>query len=179
MNNTLIRYALVLTVIAVVSGAALAYFNGITAEKIAENRRLREQAAVSAVLGTETFTTTEIEGGKIYSADTPAGKVVAFTTAPPGFSGPISLMVSVNVDQERVEKIVVLEHGETPGLGARITEAAFTDQFAGKSLADPFRVKHDVQVITGATISTRAVTEGVKAAADKVVALVKAGVVGE
>ncbi len=179
MNNTIIRYAFVLAVISAISGAALAYFNGITADIIAENRRLREQAAVSAVLGTETFTTTEIEGGKLYATDTPEGKVVAFTTESPGFSGPISLMVSLNVDQERVQKIVVLEHSETPGLGARITEAAFTDQFKAKSLADPYRAKQDVESITGATISTRAVAEGVKTAADKVMALVKAGVIGE
>ncbi|MBO8126197.1 MAG: RnfABCDGE type electron transport complex subunit G [Firmicutes bacterium] len=179
MKNSILRYVLVLTIIAVSSGIALGFFNSVTAEQIAANRRAREVAAVQRVLGIDQFSEKVVDGKKLYTAQTPDGELVAFTCAPSGFSGPISLMVSVNLEAETVRRVVVLEHAETPGLGARIQESWFTQQFAGKALKDPFVVKKDVEAITGATISSTAVTRGIKEEAARVVALLKAGVDGE
>jgi electron transport complex protein RnfG len=59
-----------------------------------------------------------------------------------------------------------LDQTETPGLGVKITLPAFRDQFRGKN-ADAVRLKKDggtVDAITAATISSRAVANGVREA---------------
>jgi electron transport complex protein RnfG len=65
-----------------------------------------------------------------------------------------------------VKKINVLHHAETPGLGDEIEAEWFKKQFEGKDLEHLEVIKGEtedkIQAITGATISTRAVTNGVK-----------------
>ena len=62
-----------------------------------------------------------------------------------------------------VQKISILGHGETPGLGDEIEKDYFLNQFEGKSADNLVVIKGEtedkIQAITGATISTRAVTE--------------------
>jgi electron transport complex protein RnfG len=83
-----------------------------------------------------------------------------------GYSSYIHVLASVDKDF-LVQKIKILGHGETPGLGDEIEKDYFLDQFKNKSVDNLEVVKAEtaekVQSITGATISTRAVTEdGVK-----------------
>lgn len=79
-----------------------------------------------------------------------------------GYSSYINTFIAV--DKEfRVQKINVLSHAETPGLGDEIEADSFKDQFRGKSI-EHLKVikgdtKDDIQAISGATISSRAVTE--------------------
>jgi electron transport complex protein RnfG len=83
-----------------------------------------------------------------------------------GYSSYINMLIAVN-DALTVEKINILEQHETPGLGDEIEEPYFQKQFAGKTL-DHLVVRKlptdvDIQAVSGATISSRAVTEdGVK-----------------
>ncbi len=82
-----------------------------------------------------------------------------------GYSSYINILVSVDMEG-RVMKMQVLSHGETPGLGDEILLDYFKDQFVGKGRDQMVVIKGDttdnIQAITGATISTRAVTNGVK-----------------
>ena len=79
-----------------------------------------------------------------------------------GYSSYIHLLASVDKDFI-VQKISVLGHGETPGLGDEIEKDYFLNQFEGKSADKLVVIKGEtedkIQAITGATISTRAVTE--------------------
>jgi len=79
-----------------------------------------------------------------------------------GYSSYINLLVSVDKDFI-VKKINVLHHGETPGLGDEIQKEYFQKQFEGKKVEDLVVIKGEtpdkIQAITGATISSRAVTE--------------------
>jgi len=82
-----------------------------------------------------------------------------------GFWGPIAGYVAVDEGLERIVGITFVRHSETPGLGARITEESFREQFVGKSIvppegsATPIRLvqegkpkgPNDVDAITGAT----------------------------
>lgn len=90
-----------------------------------------------------------------------------------GYSSLISMLVAMDRDNT-VTGIDILVHGETPGLGDRIMEAEFKDRFKGKKLENLVVVKGetatDIQAISGATISSRAVTKGVKAAVEALVA---------
>ncbi|MBU2488639.1 MAG: FMN-binding protein [Proteobacteria bacterium] len=58
----------------------------------------------------------------------------AFPLSGPGFWGAIQAMMGVSPDLETVLGVEFYDQNETPGLGGRITEAWFTDQFAGKRL---------------------------------------------
>jgi electron transport complex protein RnfG len=79
-----------------------------------------------------------------------------------GYSSYIDILVSVDRNFV-VEKVNILHHAETPGLGDEIQKAYFLNQFAGKSENNLVVVKGEtkdkIQAITGATISSRAVTE--------------------
>jgi electron transport complex protein RnfG len=83
-----------------------------------------------------------------------------------GYSSYIHILASVDRNF-LVKKISILGHGETPGLGDEIEKDYFLDQFEGKSADNLVVIKGETEdkivAITGATISTRAVTEdGVK-----------------
>ncbi|TAL24758.1 MAG: RnfABCDGE type electron transport complex subunit G [Nitrospirae bacterium] len=79
-----------------------------------------------------------------------------------GYSSYINTFVAVDKDF-RVQKINILAHGETPGLGDEIETDDFKNRFKGKDLEHLKVLKTDttefVQAISGATISSRAVTE--------------------
>ncbi|MEW6600188.1 MAG: FMN-binding protein [Nitrospirota bacterium] len=83
-----------------------------------------------------------------------------------GYSSYIHILASVDKNFV-VKKISILAHGETPGLGDEIQKDYFLKQFAGKTVDTLQVIKGEtpdkIQAITGATISSRAVTEdGVK-----------------
>lgn len=79
-----------------------------------------------------------------------------------GYSSYINLLVSVDKNFT-VQKINVLHHAETPGLGDEIEKDYFQKQFAGKTIDTLVVIKGEtpdkIQAISGATISSRAVTE--------------------
>ncbi|MDR1901575.1 MAG: FMN-binding protein [Treponema sp.] len=101
------------------------------------------------------------------------GAVVEVSSA--SYGGAIKVLVGMGVDG-RISRIKILEHKDTPGLGAnaaspayyvdRPTKKTFYGQFEGKSIEDRFEVKGDVTAITASTITSRAVTTAVKAAGD-------------
>ena len=98
-----------------------------------------------------------------------AGKrVIAYiaSTAGRGYSSYVQCLVALDRDL-RITGVTVLGHKETPGLGDQIIEEEwFLEQFKGKSLDKIVLVKKEteenIQAISGATISSRAVTNGVK-----------------
>lgn len=79
-----------------------------------------------------------------------------------GYSSYINILVSVDKNFV-IKKVNVLFHAETPGLGDEIVKDYFLDQFAGKDVDHLVVIKgetkEDIQAISGATISTRAVAE--------------------
>ena len=93
------------------------------------------------------------------------GHVVVNTAK--GYGGDISVMTGVDADG-KVTGVNVLSHAETAGLGAKAAEESFRDRFIG--LVQGITVSKDkagensIDAITGATITSRAVTEAVNAA---------------
>ena len=170
-----------LLVIAAVSGGVLGLVYGVTKDAIAEVDQKKNEAAIQAVL--------PLEGEINYEADTiqftyegvdmtfPCNLAfdangnfqgAAVKTSEGGFGGKIDMMVGFLADGT-IKGTSVLSHAETPGLGANMT-GKFKDQFVDKNPADfKLIVKKDggdVDAITAATISSRAVSEAVKRAAD-------------
>jgi electron transport complex protein RnfG len=79
-----------------------------------------------------------------------------------GYSSYINTFIAVDKDFV-VQRINVLSHAETPGLGDEIEADTFKDQFKGKTIEHlkviKGETKDDIQAISGATISSRAVSE--------------------
>jgi electron transport complex protein RnfG len=79
-----------------------------------------------------------------------------------GYSSYINILVATDKDL-KIEKIEILSHAETPGLGDEIEKPSFKEQFKGKDPEHVRLVKTEtteyIQAITGVTISSRAVTE--------------------
>ncbi len=100
-----------------------------------------------------------------------------------GYSSYIDILFSVDKDF-KVKKMNVLHHAETPGLGDEIELDYFKDQFAGKDAEHLKVLKTEtteyIQAITGATISTRAVSEdGIKKGLEFLVEALEGGHTGE
>ena len=82
-----------------------------------------------------------------------------------GFQGKIKLMIGLTEDLNKITSIEVLEQSETPGLGTKILEPPYKDQYKGLTPTPAIKLvkgvepsnPNEVQSITGATISSRAV----------------------
>lgn len=89
-----------------------------------------------------------------------------YTSAAKGYGGAVSVMTGINNDGEIVA-IEILSHDETPGLGANSTKPTFKDRFSGKSgmltVDKNSNEGQNVQAITAATITSKAVVSAVNA----------------
>ncbi|HZJ83738.1 MAG TPA: RnfABCDGE type electron transport complex subunit G [Clostridia bacterium] len=87
-----------------------------------------------------------------------------------GFGGDIEIVVGINTE-DKVESIQIGNHEETPGLGAKMTTDSFTEQYQNKMTDTPITVSktsakdQEIQAITGATMTSDSVSNGVNLAA--------------
>ena len=129
-----------------------------------ENARKELESMLHTVLpGSGTFTEEAYEGddANIRTAyKSEAGFVVHVVTS--GYAGDITMLVGVSNDG-KVQGLVVRDLQETYGLGARaLTDTAFLTQFLGTD--GSAAVGEDIDALTGATVTSKAVTRGVNSA---------------
>ena len=179
MKNTpmyILRLTLTLFLITALVAAALAGVNAITKDRIAALKAEKTQKAIAQVLpeGAGEATATAVDQGivkTLYTTD--LGYAVEVT--PAGFSAEITMMVGVA--EGKVTGIVIVSQTETAGLGAVAAAAnsagdAFRGQFVG--LSGALAVDKDggtIDSLTGATVTSRAITEGVNAALEYIASL--------
>lgn len=163
----ILRLTLTLLLITAVVAGLLAFVNELTAGRIDELTRQKAEQAMREVLPAQDYTPLDaaLSQGvtEAYRAGD-AGYVVR--VAPNGFGGAIDLMVGVRADGT-VNGVAVIAHSETASLGANCTREEFRAQYVGG--AGPFAVGQDggtIEALTGATVTSRAVTDGVNAALD-------------
>lgn len=159
--------AVILLAICAVCSLLLGVINQVTEKKIEELALAAQRAAMQEVLAADDYQKIDYTGNDplvvaMYSAGD-AGYVVQ--VAPSGFGGALDIMVGVDAD-DAVTGISVVSHQETAGLGAKAkTDAVWREQFVGMSgTLAVNKDGGDVVAITGATITSRAVTDGVNAA---------------
>jgi len=168
--NKIAKMIIVLTVIGIVSGTVLALMYKWSQPKIIANQIKETDAAIYQVLpetkSYKKITKDELTYFECFD-NTKARIGTAILCKGNGYQGEIKLMVGVNADFSKFTGLIVLEQLETPGLGAKIVEAKFQEQFRGLATKPPIEyVKgvvpeedNEIQAITGATISSRAVVE--------------------
>ena len=87
-----------------------------------------------------------------------ATDAAAVTATEQGFGGDVT--VHVTLDGDKIQALTIDTPNETDGLGQRASEAAFTDQFVGKS--GPFTYGEDgIEALTGATITSNAALKAI------------------
>ncbi len=173
-NENPVVLSAVLLVISVIVALILSFTNSITADKIAENTQKEQDAAKKEVLAeAKVFEDVKYADDLIKAVfkgkdemGAPVGWCV--NVAPNGYGGEIDIMVGITADG-KLSGIKVVSNSETAGLGAKCTQSEFSGQFAGKNA--PLSVikngeaeSDEIVAITGATITSKAVTTGVNAA---------------
>ena len=165
--NKIFKPIVVLCAICIVITGALAATNGVTAP-IIEEATIKAQNAARFELLPDADDFTAVEGisvenvSDVYVANNGSGTVI--TCAAKGYGGTITVMVAFSPD-DTVKQIKITEQAETAGLGAKIaSDKDFQNSFAGLP-AEDFEVT-DIHAISGATISSKAVTAAVNAAID-------------
>lgn len=182
MGKDMFKLGLNLLIISAVAALLLALTNSVTASTIAQrneqaNAEARKLVLESAqdfeeVKDVKTDNSKGVEVSEIYEAKDASGNTVGYTlkVLPSGYGGTIELMVGIDSAKGQVSGINVVSNSETAGLGAKSTDPEFSDQYKGKPLEELSVLKNgtpgdtEIKAISGVTITSTAVTNGVDAA---------------
>lgn len=180
-ESTFLNMTLTLFIITLISGLSLGYVNDLTLEPKAKAKMDRKIKALKQVL--PEFNNNLVEEVSLIKSDKAKDSIEIYTaknnsthvgtaiigSSDKGYSGLVKLMVGFT-PEGNIQNIVVLEQKETPGLGTKMKEPKFLDQFKGKNPSQfnlkPKKDGGDVDALTGATISTRAFGEATQLAYD-------------
>ena len=172
--NKIVKLALILFAVSAIVALCLGLVNGVTADRIAAIAAEKLAVAMSEVLPADEYTDVEYTGGDqtidFIKKAGDKGYVVQCTVS--GSQGSITMITGIDATGT-VTGISVLDHGETPGLGAIAGAAgakgdAFRAQFAGLTSAAVTKDGGSVEALTGATVTSRAICTGVNAALEAV-----------
>ena len=154
MKDDFVKPIVVLALICLVVSGALAFTNSVTEPVIAEAAAIRTETAMFEIIPQATgFELVSAEGlpetvKEVHRSINDVGYI--FIVSTDGFGGEIKMICGVAPDGALL-RCTTLEHSETKGLGAKITERQFEDQFMGVD-----HRLHGVDAISGATISSSA-----------------------
>ena len=165
----IVKLALRLFIFAFVASVLLALTNEVTKEPIEKQKLASKMAALKTVLPGCEYEQIEYEGladdsvlDEIFAGKDADGNVkgYALTANPQGYGGEIPITLGVSVDGY-VTQTYVGSLQETQGLGSRVGDDAFKEQFIAIA-ADPDTLRSDVDTIAGATISSSAFVNAVE-----------------
>lgn len=160
MNET-IKLGLTLLIITALAGLALALTNSYTRPMIEANI----DASVKESLNVAYPEADDFSKKDGYFEAMLNGEVIGkvYNVESAGYSSLINLLVGVDLNNT-IKGVSVVSQVETPGLGTKIEEPEFIDQFTGKELSNA-KLKNDggeIDAITGATISSNAVISAIQ-----------------
>ncbi len=165
--------ALVLVIICACVTALLGVTNELTKDTIEQAAIEKQENSRKIVLPTaESFEASSDESYYIGKASDGSVVGYVFVTSFAGYSGNVEVMTGIAADSN-ISGIVILEQTETPGLGANATATTFTDQYKQavpegglEVVKSPEASEGQISALTGATITTDAVTNAVNEAID-------------
>ncbi len=179
LESSLLNMTLVLTAVAVVMGGILAYVNHLTEGPIQEQKEKALADGIKAVMVCDNLTvaktdevTQNVDGKElvyiIYQVKDAQGKDLgaAVQSTTMGFGGDLKVLVGFD-PKGNILGYTLLEHAETPGLGAKADlwfQKGQKGDIIGKSPAEPLTVSKDggqVDAITASTITSRAFLKAV------------------
>lgn len=179
-NPTLkaIVIGLKLLLISSLVAAIIAFVYAMTLDLYEANVAEQKRQAMQVIFNSETLTYEEdtVEDATVYTISE-NGAVIGYCVeiASAGFGGDISLMVGYRADGS-ILGVQVVSHSETPGLGARVEEEEYLSRYRGKDISSVlYSDGYFVDAISGATISSNAVRDGVMAATKIVKSYIEKG----
>lgn len=106
---------------------------------------------------------------KAYAANEPDSTLVGCISRGSAISygGPLEVIAALDL-QGQVIGVMVVDHRDTPSFIHNVAVGGFLDQLPGKSYRDPFQSEEDIDVVTGATITSEAIARSVQEAAIRV-----------
>ncbi len=156
-----------LALMMLIAALCLGLTNMVTADPIQRQKAIKAEALrIEALPGSGAFDEIEVPNAPdtligAYKSD----KGCVFEMSAGGFGGPVAVTVGITNDG-KIAGVRIGDHSETPGLGANATNESFFGQYAGKLAKQLALVKsspkdQEIQAITAATITSRAVTNAV------------------
>jgi electron transport complex protein RnfG len=169
-----------LFIICICTGLCLAFVNHVTKGPIEARAKQdieeKKKAVLPAAQSFEKIAKTELADGSGLiieaSKGTDGGKTAGyvFIAEPKGYGG--AMIVTIGIDAAgKITGVKLGDNKETPGLGTKAGEEPFITQFSGKTVSEQITLVkkppsgNQIQAISGATISSRAITAAVQAAA--------------
>lgn len=157
-----------------ISGAIIAAVYFITAPVAAKKAVIMQNESMKALVkDADNFKA--VDGKENWFVAQQGEKTIAYVVPAQskGYGGAIKMLVAIT-PEGKVIGFDITSHNETPGLGDNANKEPFKSQFKGKEAAalevtKDKSNKENIQAMTGATISSRAVTKGVKEAVEQVV----------
>lgn len=194
MNNQIVKFGLILSIVCVIAAGLLATVNLATREKIKQQRFAEQQAALKEVMPqAESFTPVKDGEDVLYYQAKDFGKNVigyCFLAQGKGYSSIIEAMAGMDI-KGVISGVKIISHNETPGLGSKIAaiddettlfdamtgrakdkpkpKPWFGQRFSGKNVSG---LEKEVDAISGATISSSAVIKAVKEKAEATLKLI-------
>lgn len=183
----LMKLAGILMVICAIVAALLGVVNAVTVDKIKEIQAQKLQASLQVVFPGAEFTEVAVNDDLVALAASPdaeSGLVAIYESStggyavevqPTGFGGTIDMIVGIDAEGT-VAGVSVISHSETAGIGTKVVAdkpnsagVGVLSQFVGRSAGEGnlFTVNsgsNEVDAISGATVTTKAITRGINAA---------------
>ena len=171
-NDSIFKIGINLTLACLLSSAVIAGTYAFTAPVAAKSKiELDNKARQGLVKNAQTFEA--VKGKEGWFAALKDGKVIAYVvpTESKGYGGAINMLAAVSTEGTVID-YAILKFNETPGLGDKAEREDFRSRFVGKA-AEALEVvkvpsEKNIQALTGATITSRAVTKGIKEAVEEV-----------
>ncbi|NMD39081.1 MAG: FMN-binding protein, partial [Christensenellaceae bacterium] len=164
---------LVLTIITIVAALGLSLTHLATKDIIAKRAAdEKNQALIALVPDADTFDDMEIPEGLAldsFDAAKKDGALLAYLaqTTVQGYGGPIEVITAMDTEYKLLGiSVGGSDFAETAGLGSKVQEPDFVDQYKG--IVAPVKMNSDVDQVSGATISSNAVNKGVNSAVENV-----------
>lgn len=188
----IIKDAVILTIITLASGFGLGFVHDITIVPIEKAQEAKKQKAYESVMTEgKNFVEIEVDSSKtegfaeagyekqsikeVVEGKDASGNIIGYVitvVSNQGFGGPIEMSIGISAAEPgKITGVDFLSMSESPGLGDNAKKPEFKDVSFKDKAVEKFVVVKDaptsddqVLAITGATISTNAVTQGVNAA---------------
>jgi Na+-translocating ferredoxin:NAD+ oxidoreductase subunit G len=174
-----IRLGIILAIITSITGLLLGFVHESTKAAIVENSRINKEQMSLVMPNADNVSKLDLSFDKesiiqevmeAKSENEVIGYIIKLNAK--GFHGNIGMLVGVSKD-EKITGINIVSHSETPGVGSKVEKQDFTSRFKEKNIKDILKVvktvpakDNEVEGISGASISSAAVTQGVNDAVD-------------
>lgn len=171
-KNSKIYPVIFLTVTVLISVALLLGINSVTEKRVVEQQEKEIKAMLSEMFPELDEFEMNDDIYSVYTGNEVTG--YAFLATGKGYGGDIDILIGIDPEYY-IKDIKIVSNVETPGLGSRITESSFTDQFKGLESSEVTLSKDggSVDAITGATISSSAVVDAIKDELDVKIKILK------